>query len=199
MLTIVIGKKKKKNDNKIHVSKWNLHRKTNMEKTDWYNMALGSNLTLSMMKQNIKSYIYYYAKYFFLRHFIYSLNYGISKSICKVNSLRWKVGGMFGVLLNHFLVSVQEFPVLHTNMISSISLNDVSPTTWNFAITTKRAADEQYQYQPLNILLLITGWLTSKHGFPSRYVIQNHKFCANTHVLPAFPCYFKGLQLIHFF
>ena len=107
------------------------------------------------------------AKYFFLKNFTYLLNYGISGSICKVYLLTWKTGGMFRVLLNYVLVSGWTFPVLHTNMIPSISLNKISPTIWNFALISKGAANEQYHYHPLYIILIITEWLTSKLGFLS--------------------------------
>lgn len=148
------------------------------------------------MEQNVKLHIYYYAKYFLLGHFISSLNYGISASMCEVYSWRLKVCGMFWSL-NYFLVSVWKFPVLLMNMIPSISLKEIFPTVLNFAITTKGPANEQYQYHPLYMLLLITGWFTSKCGFLSRYVNQSHKLCANICDLPGFPCYLKGVQWSH--
>ena len=50
------------------------------EQIDGYNAR--PDLTLSMMRQNIKCYIYSYAKYVFFRQLIYSLKYHIKVSIC---------------------------------------------------------------------------------------------------------------------
>lgn len=68
----------KRNNSKIYVPEWNLHRKTNKEKMDWHNYSLRAKLDFKEDEENIKAYIYPYTNYFILRHFIYSLNYGLS-------------------------------------------------------------------------------------------------------------------------
>lgn len=86
---------------------------------------------------------------------------GIEVSICKVDSLSWRTGFMFRGFIKLFLFYNGEFPVPPQNMMTFISLNEISPTTQIFFLTNKpiqRTANEEYQYHPLYIILMIKGW-----------------------------------------
>ena len=152
------------------------------------------------MKQNIISYIYYYAIWVFSGNSSSHQNKDYQCTF--VRCIHWVEGleAYFEFLLVTFIFLFKTFQCFQEISFLPIFLNEISPTLQNFVTNTEGTENEneQYQYHELCLTLILKGWLTSNLRFLFRYVIQGHRCCANIYVLPLHVTW-KEPQCSHFF